>query len=108
MAGLVGMGGPAVVLWVMAHDWTNRRSRTLMWCAFALLVPWQLTVAYHRFGSPVLTSALLGLAYSPLVIIATMVGTRLGNRLSQNRLRLAAYAVLIGVGVVNLLGPAFQ
>ncbi len=108
MAGLVGMGGPVVVLWVMAHDWANQRSRTLMWCVFALMVPWQLTVAYHRFGSPVLTSALLGLAYSPLVIITTMLGTHLGNRLSRNRLRLAAYTILIGVGVASLIGPAFQ
>jgi uncharacterized membrane protein YfcA len=108
MAGLVGMGGPVVVLWVMAHDWANQRSRTLMWCVFALMVPWQLTVAYHRFGSPVLTSALLGLAYSPLVIITTMLGTHLGNRLSRNRLRIAAYTILIGVGVASLIGPAFQ
>ncbi len=108
MAGLVGMGGPAVVLWVMAHDWPNQRSRTLMWCAFALLVPWQLAVAYLRFGSPVLASAVLGLAYSPLVIIATLLGTRFGNRLSQNRLRMAAYTVLIGVGLMSLLAPVFQ
>jgi uncharacterized membrane protein YfcA len=108
MAGLIGMGGPVVVLWVMAHDWPNQRSRTLMWCTFALMVPWQLAVAYHRFGSPVLFSALLGLAYSPLVILATMLGTQLGNRMSQNRLRLAAYTVLVGVGVVSLIGPAFQ
>ncbi len=108
MAGLVGMGSPVVVLWVMAHDWTNQRSRTLMWCAFALMVPWQLALTYHRFGSPVLFSALLGLAYSPLVIITTMLGTQLGNRLSQNHLRLAAYTVLVGVGVVSLIGPAFQ
>ena len=76
--------------------------------AFALMVPWQLALPYHHFGSPVLFSALLGLAYSPLVIITTMLGTQLGNRLSQNHLRLAAYTVLVGVGVVSLIGPAFQ
>lgn len=105
MAGVVGMGGPAVVFWVVAHDWSNQKSRSLLWCAFSIMVPWQLLVAWHRFGWPVIESALLGLAYTPIVICATLVGTRLGNGLSQAMLRNAAYALLMLIGLTSLFGP---
>ena len=105
MAGLIGMGGPAVVLWVVAHDWTSQKSRTLMWCAFSFMVPWQLAVAYHRFGLPVVKSAALGMAYIPIIVLATMIGTRLGNRMSQMRLRAIAYTILIGVGITSIASP---
>lgn len=105
MAGLIGMGGPAVVLWVMAHNWSGEKSRTLMWCVFSFMVPWQLAVNYHRFGWPVIQSAVLGMAYIPVVIVATMIGTRIGNRMSQDRLRMIAYSVLISVGLTSIIGP---
>lgn len=105
MAGLIGMGGPAIVLWVVAHDWTSRKSRTLMWCAFSFMVPWQLTVTYAQFGMPVVKSAALGAAYIPVVVLATMLGTRLGNRMSQERLRIVAYLILLGVGLASTLSP---
>ncbi len=108
MAGLVGMGGPAVVLWVVAHDWDSKKSRTLMWCTFSILVPWQIAVAYHRFGMPVLRSALIGVAYIPVVFIATSIGTQLGNRMSPANLRKIAYVILIGVGFVSIFGPILQ
>ena len=105
MAGLTGMGGPAIVLWVVAHDWTSHKSRLLMWCAFSLMVPWQLAVTYHRFGAPVLKSAALGVAYIPIVVLATMLGTRIGNHISQARLRVIAYTVLAGVGLASVVSP---
>ncbi|MEM7313706.1 MAG: sulfite exporter TauE/SafE family protein [Planctomycetota bacterium] len=105
MAGLIGMGGPAVVLWVIAHDWDSQKSRTLLWCAFSIMVPWQILVAWQRFGWPVVESAGLGLAYSPIVFVATLVGTRIGNRISQATLRYVAYGILIMIGLSSLLGP---
>ncbi len=105
MAGLIGMGGPPVVLWVVAHDWDSRKSRTLLWCAFAVMVPWQLLVAWQRFGFPVVESALIGLAYTPVVFCATIVGTRLGNRISQSTLRYIAYSILLLIGLASLISP---
>ena len=108
MAGLVGMGGPAVVLWVVAHDWTSHKSRTLLWCAFAVMVPWQIIVAWHQFGWPVVQSAGLGLLYSPVVVLATLPGTRIGNQLSQHTLRYIAYTILILIGLASLFAPLMR
>ncbi len=105
LAGLIGMGGPPVVLWVVAHDWSSHKSRACMWCAFCLMVPWQLAVLYQRFGMPVVQSAAVGIAYMPLVFLATLWGTRLGNRMSQAWLRILAFTLLAGMGACCLLEP---
>ncbi len=105
LAGLIGMGGPPIVLWVVAHDWSSQKSRACMWCAFSLMVPWQLAVLYQRFGLPIVKSAALGIAYVPLVFLATLCGTRLGNRISQKWLRYLAFTLLAGMSVFCLIGP---
>ena len=81
LAGLVGMGGPAIVFWAMAHDWDTARSRCLLWTVFLFMVPWQLAVDCWLFGWEILESAALGIVYTPVVVLATLLGARLGDRL---------------------------
>ena len=105
LAGLVGMGGPPVVLWVMAHRWTTIEMRTLLWSVFLLMVPWQLSMEVWQFGSHILYSALVGVLYAPVVIVAAMAGAKLGDRLSRERLRRGAYALLAALGLVSVVQP---
>ena len=51
MAGLLGMGGPPLVLWLMAHDWPSLRQRTFLWLSFLLLVPFQGRCWWRPLGS---------------------------------------------------------
>jgi len=43
LGGLAGMSGPPVVLWVMAHRWSNPESRATLWAFFGGTTPvWSL------------------------------------------------------------------
>ncbi|MCA9216132.1 MAG: sulfite exporter TauE/SafE family protein, partial [Planctomycetales bacterium] len=54
MAGLIGMGGPSLVLWVMRQEWTPRRQRCFLWLSFLLVVPIQGLLMLVKFGTPML------------------------------------------------------
>ena len=42
LSGTTGMGGPPVVLWMIAHDWSTQRGRAFLWSLFLSLLPVQL------------------------------------------------------------------
>lgn len=99
--GLCSMGGPPLVLWVMAHDWPTDRTRGFLFASFASMVPIQLTALYWTFGHDVLRGMWLGLLLAPGVLLGSLLGLRLGSRLSQHRLRAAAYAVLAIIALAS-------
>jgi len=105
MAGALGMGGPPIVLWVMAHDWPSRASRAYLWVTFLLLMPPQTALLVWQFGWPVAYAVGLGLAAAPLVIVGATLGEKLGERLDRRRLRRAAFALLLIIALSSILGP---
>ena len=104
MAGLLGMGGPPVVLWVMAHDWRGKRARAFLWATFLQLMPLQITLVLWKFGQPVAEGLAVGAAMLPVSIAASTVGLKLGERLSRQHLRLAAYSLLVAVALSMMAG----
>ena len=38
LQGLVGMGGPAMVFWVQAHDWGTRKSRAFLFSMYLISI----------------------------------------------------------------------
>jgi hypothetical protein len=96
-AGLCSMGGPPLVLWVMAHDWPADRTRGFLFASFMSLVPLQLVLLYSQFGQDVLRGALLGLALAPAVLAGSLAGLRVGGRFSKTILRRVAYTVLLAI-----------
>ncbi len=105
LAGALGIGGPPVVLWVGAHDWPTRRTRVFLWVTFGMLTPVQLSVMGWRFGWPVLLGVAVGLASTPVVVLAGKLGADVGDRFSRRQLRGIAYVLLAAVGVGCLLSP---
>lgn len=105
MSGMIGMSAPALVLWVMAHDWDIRRSRVFMWLMFFQLMPLQLAAMAWQFGWPVGQGIAAGLVTTPLLIGAGMAGAKAGNRWSRQRLRAVTLAMLLVLAVVSILGP---
>jgi|GEM_PF-188860 len=105
LAGAVGMGGPPVVLWVQAHAWSTRRIRTYLWSCFLLISPLQMLALSMVFGARIWAVALVGFLATPLILLATWGGSRVGDRLDRTRLRQIAFLVLIGLGVWMLAGP---
>ena len=105
LSGMIGMGGPPMVLWVMAHDWSAQRSRVFMWLMFLQLMPLQLAAMGWRFGGPVGQGVVAGLVTTPLLVAAGMAGTRAGQHWSRARLRTVTLAMLVGLAVASIAEP---
>lgn len=107
MAGMVGMGGPPLVLWVLAHDWPASRQRVFLWMTFLLQVPVQSALMALTFGKPLVIALLFGIALTPAGLLGAWIGGRVGARMSRARLRAAMILVLLGLGVYSIVSPMF-
>jgi len=105
--GLCSMGGPPLVLWVMAHDWTAERTRAFLFASFMSLIPLQLAVLYLTFGHEVLRGMMLGIAFSPVVLLGSLLGLRIGTRFSKTFLTRLAFLVLAAIAV-NAMYPEIR
>lgn len=102
--GLCSMGGPPLVLWVMAHDWTADRTRAFLFASFMSLVPIQLALLYWSFGDTVVYGMALGVAFSPVVLLGSFLGLRIGSRFSKPLLSRVAF-LLLAIIAVNAMWP---
>ena len=104
LAGFCAMGGPPLVLWLMAHDWSTQKTRGLLFAAFAISIPFQITFMALTFGTTVLRTVVLGIAYLPLVYLGARIGMPLGDRMSRRKLRALAYSILLFIGAAAIVG----
>lgn len=104
LAGAIGMGGPIVVLWVMAQDWSPLRQRMCLWLAMISIIPVQMPILVWLFGEPLRDAFWIGLALCPSAFAGAWLGGQIGNRLSRKRLRRAMICVLILIAVYNVVG----
>lgn len=94
LQGLVTMGGPPIVLWMTAKDFTAKQARAFTLSLFLLNAPVQILLLYLLSDSMNGEVLLIGLALSPLIIIGSTMGVRIGNRFSKPTLNIVAMAVL--------------
>ncbi len=100
LSGISGMGGPPLVLWAMAHNWSSHRTRGFLFAVFLTAIPLQLVLLTFTFDTArILRAILIALAYSPLVWFGTRIGLRLGHRISKEKLRIVAYLFLLAIGL---------
>ena len=105
LQGLVGMGGPAMVFWVAAHDWSAREMRGFLFCMYLVSLPPAIGMLFAFFGYRVVAPALAAAASLPLLLLATWLGLKLGNWLGRQRLRRVTLGLLILIGLVGLASP---
>jgi uncharacterized protein len=105
LQGLVGMGGPAMVLWVQAHDWDTRRTRGFLFAMYLVSLFPALAMVGWTFGQRIVGPALMALTLTPLLLLITTWGLRAGTRLGQKRLRRLTLALLVLMAVMSLLAP---
>jgi len=104
-AGAVGMGGPPVVLWVVAHDWPALRARVFLWSNFFVLMPVAMLALGLMYGRVVWVAMGWGLVLVPAVMAGTAGGLWLGGRIPKRELRWAMIGLLVALAVVSILGP---
>lgn len=99
LSGVIGMGGPPLVLWVMAHDWSVNQTRATLWTIFMLCLPAALAALAWRFGGDIVVATGVGLAGMPLALVGAVIGHRLSRDLSAVRLRRASFALLVVIAL---------
>jgi len=105
MAGLCGMGGPAMILWVMAHNWTAAKSRAFMFFVFtAGMIP-QGLMLWYQFGALIYKPALIGGLGFFITMAGTHIGLHIGHGFSKARLRSIVFSILIFIAASAMLSP---
>ena len=106
LGGVCGMNGPPLVAWSMAHDWSTRKTRGFLFAFFAMANPVQIILLSLTFGTSVLWSVVLGIAFLPLVYVGSSIGLPIGNSMSKERLRQLAFLLLLVIGISSVV-PVF-
>ena len=107
LVGLVGMGGPPVSLWVLAHDWPPITKRCCLWLSFLMLLPFHAAMLVWQFGSPLFQSLVTATVVAPATILGAIVGAKLGSQLNAKGLRIAMLSLLLFIAVRALVAPWF-
>lgn len=105
LQGLVGMGGPAMVFWVQAHDWNSQRTRAFLFAMYLVSILPALTILYLFFGDRIIKAGLVAAAMIPLLLVVTYFGLRFGTTLGRERLRQVSLGLLLLMGLAGLAAP---
>lgn len=106
--GMVSMGGPPVILWVMAHDWDSKKIRAFLSALFFIASPFLLILLYLNFGETLLRYFIVGLCFTPVVIAGTLLGVKIGNKIDSEKLKKIIMFLLIVTSLVSILSPYFK
>jgi uncharacterized membrane protein YfcA len=105
LLGLCGMGGPPMVLWVMAHNWPMNRARGLLYFLFVTGVPPQALLMWLLFGNQILGAMLLGLIMLPAILAGLYLGLWLSRLMSDRVLRGLSWVMLVLIAFSAILMP---
>lgn len=105
LQGLVGMGGPAMVFWVQAHDWSSRRTRAFLFSMYVFSIVPALCILYYFFGNRIIRPGLVAAMTIPLLLLSTYLGLQLGTRMGRHRLRKVTFVLLFLMGLMGVISP---
>ena len=103
--GMVGFGGPPSVLWVMAHDWPNQKSRAFLTGLYWTGLPIQIALLLLTFNQRLYSSLPLALSFIPVAVLGVYLGLFWGDKLNKAHLRGAAYLLLSFAALSSLIQP---
>lgn len=105
LSGLVGMGGPPIVIFALAHEWTKDQFRGFLWSSFLVMLPVTTTVLAVRMGVEVLGWTAFGIVLLPCLWLGSRAGLLLSHRWDAERMRNVATGMLVLVAAWSVLGP---
>jgi uncharacterized membrane protein YfcA len=105
ICGLAGVGGPVIVLWVLAHKWNNDRIRVTLWSVFLLMTILQIIVYCFVFGNAAFRGFLSGLLIIPVVLVASFAGVLIGNKLNRRTLNIVITVITVLIAVYSIAKP---
>jgi uncharacterized membrane protein YfcA len=105
LAGLVGMGGPPVVLYALAHRWDKDRYRAFLWPLFMLTNPLLIAAMALQFGAHLWLDYAWGMALVPCVWLGNRMGLALSAQWEMKQLQRGASVLLYAMALSSLIGP---
>ena len=105
LAGLCGIGGPPMVLWIVSQTWPADRARVFLFLAFSLSLVPQTIILVLLFDEQATLGLVLGCCALPAAVAGTMLGLRVGSRLPPEPLRRLMFLVLVIVAVGVIVMP---
>lgn len=108
LLGLCGMGGPVMVLWVMAHRWPVIRAKAFLYYLFATGMIPQALLLWLFFGDRIFTAFWLGVLSIPALVVGMLIGLWIGSQLPDHVIRRLTVGVLVAIAVSSIGMPFFR
>jgi len=106
--GFANIGGPPVVLWVLAQNWENKKMRATIISFSLFFVPFQIIIMIIIFGRALYLPLLYSLLLSPSVLIGSWFGLKFGDKFSKDILEKYMELLLLVIALVSVLRPLFK
>ena len=103
--GMVGMGSPPLVLYIMAHNWDVHKARTTIWVVFLADILPLLLLLWYTFGHEIVHATFWGVVFFPVTFVGTRLGNKIGHAIGIERLRRVAYVMLLLLGLITVVIP---
>lgn len=105
ICGLAGVGGPVIVLWILAHRWDNDRIRVTLWSVFLLMTTLQIFVYWLAFGDIAIRGVLSGLILIPVVVAASIIGVVAGGKLKVRSMSIFITILVLLISIYSIAKP---
>ena len=102
------MAAPPIVFWLAFLNWSSHKSRVFLFQLFLASFPLQAAVLWYTYTQRFFPAVLTGFALSPLILVGSYLGLRLGNRLDRQRLRSWSMILLTIIAMVSILNPMLE
>jgi uncharacterized membrane protein YfcA len=108
LLGLCGMGGPLMVLWVMAHRWRVVKAKAFLYYLFATGMVPQAFFLWLFFGPSIFAAITLGLLGIPALVAGMLLGLAIGSRLTDHVVRRITIAILVLIALNSIIMPTLR
>lgn len=103
--GFANIGGPPVVIWVLSHDWSNEKMRSMIIALSLAFAPFQLAMIWIIFGEKIKYNLIIFAVIVPFVIAGSFLGLKGGDRLSKKKLTVLMESLLAFIAITAVLKP---
>lgn len=103
--GLANIGGPPLVLWILAHRWSNEKMRITPIAFSIIFVPFQILFMILTFGARLWHPLLTALILTPAVLLGSWAGLKAGAKISSQHLRIYMQILLLFIALSAILKP---
>ena len=108
LSGICGIGGPPLVLWAIAQNWTTNKVRAFLFAVLAISTPIQIILLGLTFGVELFKYVAIGIAFFPVAYLGYTVGLPIGDRMRKRSHRLIADIILLLVGASTVFGAVIS